>query len=250
MLNYSIFWDIKSGIFSKIATQTYCPAILVEIHGHFFSVYGAVMVYKDGDYHKYVEHFATVSLLYNRHNHYDFHFLQTFYYVEIRSNATSQTAVSFDRSIISFPVFGIERFKYLQLISPLTPVYLANYKTVDQKPLVVKFATTYDVDAHKLLAEHGYAPDFYYSEEISNQLILIEMEYLDQAEFCLLESIPYSLWGRKQDILKEIRNAVNLLNSHNIVHGDLRPSNIFVSKSTCAIKIFDFDFAVSLIGLT
>ncbi|KAL0229331.1 hypothetical protein GEMRC1_013949 [Eukaryota sp. GEM-RC1] len=260
MLNYSIFWDCKSGIFSEIATQTYCPAILVEIRGHFFSVYGAVMVYKDGDYHKYVEHFATVSLLYNRHSHYDLHFfanillrvrdclnkLQDYYNVhvsEIRSNATSQTAVSFDRSIISFPVFGIERFKYLQLISPLTPVYLANYKTVDQKPLVVKFATTYDVEAHKLLAEHGFAPDFYYYEEISNQLTLIEMEYLDPAEFCLLESIPYSLWGRKQDILKEIRNAVNLLNSHNIVHGDLRPSNIFVSKSTCVIKIFDFDFA-------
>ncbi|KAL0229220.1 hypothetical protein GEMRC1_013840 [Eukaryota sp. GEM-RC1] len=257
MLYYSSFWDQTSGIFSEIATQTYCPAILVEIRGHFFSVYGAVMVYKDRDYHKYVEHFATVSLLYNRHNHYDLHFfanillrvrdclntLQDYYNVhvsQIRSNATS--LIPPDPTNISFPVIGNKRIQYQELLSPLSPVYLANYKTDDQKLLVVKFATTYDVDAHKLLAEHGYAADFYYSEEISNQLILIEMEYLDPKKFTSLDSLVNFSVEAKRKVLKEIRNAVNLLNSHSIVHGDLRPSNIFVSKSTCAIKIFDFDF--------
>ncbi|KAL0232548.1 hypothetical protein GEMRC1_011295 [Eukaryota sp. GEM-RC1] len=146
MLNYSSFWARESGLYDKLATRTYCPAILVEIRGHFFSVYGAVMVYKDGDYHKYVEHFATVSLLYNRHNHYDLHFLanillrvrdclnklQDYYDVhvsEIRSDATSLNPP--DPTIISFPVIGINRIQYQELMSPLSPVYLANYKTDD-----------------------------------------------------------------------------------------------------------------------
>ncbi|KAL0232542.1 hypothetical protein GEMRC1_011289 [Eukaryota sp. GEM-RC1] len=69
------------------------------------------------------------------------------------------------------------------------------------------------------------------------------MEYLDPKEFTLLDSLVDSSLEDKTKVLKEIRKAVNLLNSNYIVHGDLRPSNIFVSKSTCEIKIFDFDFA-------
>ncbi|KAL0252234.1 hypothetical protein GEMRC1_001446 [Eukaryota sp. GEM-RC1] len=240
-----------------LAPRCFRPAILAEIKGHFLAIYGAVTVFKDGKYVKYVEHFITISLLYNRQNEFDIHLLANILVLVQRGikdlKETYQSLISkefesqppSDLSITSFPVIGNDRLCYLGLVSAHSAVYWAEYRELQQKPIVVKFARSYDDVIHNRLFDEGLAPELFNCTEVSDQLFMIEMEYLEFKEFELLDCINLTA-EKKQRVFNEVSDAVQFLNENNLVHGDLRSSNIFVSNKTFKIKIFDFDYSGSL----
>ena len=73
----------------------------------------------------------------------------------------------------------------------------------------------------------------------------LQMEYIDGDSIDKYEPFP---WGKDwNDIFAELIAAFEYLESNNILHRDIRPSNIFVDKDE-NVKIIDFGFGKQLDG--
>jgi serine/threonine protein kinase len=114
------------------------------------------------------------------------------------------------------------------------------YKATTDTPgdgLAIKFATTYNAAAHRLLASEGLAPVLHYSgtEDRTGTMFggrsMIIMDFFDSG--ALLGYISVELF-------KQITRAVELLHSRDFVFGDLRPPNILIKDGM--VKLIDFDW--------
>ena len=97
---------------------------------------------------------------------------------------------------------------------------------------------SYHASAHRLLAKHQLAPELHSAgtEEIPPKLYggryMIVMDFVDGED-----------WSNSLSIFSQIRRALNLLHSNNLVHGDLRRPNILVKGGKA--MVIDFDWCSS-----
>lgn len=145
----------------------------------------------------------------------------------------------------------IAEFAYRKSLCPGNrekAIFLA--ETIDKenpKPIVVKFVQSYNADAHRLLAEEKLAPELLYDgtmypdDQPGPEHIMIVME-LAQGED--LESLGGTRLPRS--VFDDIKKAVDLLHSHNLVFGDLREPNVMVLQDSAGdviggAMLIDFD---------
>ncbi len=109
---------------------------------------------------------------------------------------------------------------------------------VETKNVIIKFAETYSVHVHNLLADSNYAPTLLYSTTIGRftAVIMEEVEGVDVKKY--LTENPSSFKSIKTQCLA----VTDILKSNNCVHGDLRHPNILIEGNT-SVKIIDFDWA-------
>ncbi|KAI5121423.1 hypothetical protein M0805_006186 [Coniferiporia weirii] len=134
-----------------------------------------------------------------------------------------------------------ETFSYMTPLAEDHPhklIYKAKHER-SRQPLVVKFVSTYCAQAHRLLAEHQLAPTLHYAgtEDAGAQTYggryMIVMDFVDTAP---------SLDSLSEGQIGQVRRAVDLLHSHNIVFGDLRRPNILITAEKGNVMVIDFDW--------
>lgn len=128
--------------------------------------------------------------------------------------------------------------------------YLAETIEDNPKDIVVKFVTSYGVDAHRKMASTGFAPQLLYYGRIDmtpdtpsyGDLRMVVMEYvygLTLEDALKQRKIP----PRFKD---DLREAFEQLHSAGYVFGDLRQPNVIVTpeeKGKSTAQLVDFDWA-------
>ncbi|KAF9546042.1 hypothetical protein CPC08DRAFT_649161 [Agrocybe pediades] len=104
----------------------------------------------------------------------------------------------------------------------------------DDTKVVVKFAPRYNADAHRHLADAGFAPALHFCEDVVGGLVMVVMEWVDAKPLAF--EIPLT-------VLDKIADAVNILHDKDIVFGDLREQNILYNASSGRLALVDFDWA-------
>ncbi|KAH9973957.1 hypothetical protein BJV74DRAFT_982906 [Russula compacta] len=91
--------------------------------------------------------------------------------------------------------------------------------SIKQPDVVVKFTSSYNEEAHKLLAEHNLAPKLYGCHRVIGNLFMVVMERMKGKNMKAHELTEEPL---KATVFEDITEAVKLLQEHDFVHGDLR----------------------------
>lgn len=88
-----------------------------------------------------------------------------------------------------------------------------------------------------------------YDFDRDRDTVFMTMEFLEGAPLDeLLREHPDGLEAEKADgVLKDISNALIYAHSHNIIHSDFKPGNIYVTKNK-GTKVFDFGIARAVSG--
>ncbi|KAI0704761.1 hypothetical protein C8Q76DRAFT_603626, partial [Earliella scabrosa] len=108
--------------------------------------------------------------------------------------------------------------------------------------VLVKFTPTYCGAAHQLLAASNYAPALLYCGPLYGDDVPVPA----RMQAVVMEIVPHGEveWPyTTEETCQMIRAAVNLLHEHGMVHGDLRPQNVFMDVTAKAVRIIDFDWA-------
>lgn len=111
----------------------------------------------------------------------------------------------------------------------------------DEKKVFVKFCESYHGEAHRALADAGYAPTLFFCERLRGGMMMIVMELVDGKDahqYFLGKSLP-------PDILNQMELAMGILHGRNLVYGDLRRPNILIKtneKGELRALLIDFDW--------
>jgi serine/threonine protein kinase len=154
-------------------------------------------------------------------------------------------------SITAYPVGnGRANFKYVGFLenSPDCITLRARTEAMPPQDVVVKFADRYGERAHRILADHGYAPKLLYcgspqlhKDEPSYQSIfMVVMEYADGNTFAVAKQNMSQ--GSVETVQLAVREALKVLHDHSLVFGDLRPPNVMIA-SDGKVKLIDFNWA-------
>jgi len=112
--------------------------------------------------------------------------------------------------------------------------------TLDSRPVVVKFAESYCVELHELLAAHNMAPKILKVSEAPAFWKIIVMEYLDIIPAC-------SLRHHAQDVSVSVSHILKLMRENQFVHGDFRSTNVLGvlidGKFSGQVFVIDFDWS-------
>ncbi|KAH8091732.1 hypothetical protein BXZ70DRAFT_898781 [Cristinia sonorae] len=150
------------------------------------------------------------------------------------------------------------RFKYLITDDALSRrrCFLALAETEDKtSKLVVKFVDRYGADAHRLLANAGYAPALHYFGTLDGRtpttspdvmksglyigpLRMVVMEYV---EGITLHDAVHDEEDIPANVRQEMADALSILHNAGFVYGDLRSPNVMLTKG--GPKLVDFDWA-------
>ncbi|KAG0707668.1 hypothetical protein DFH29DRAFT_994698 [Suillus ampliporus] len=124
--------------------------------------------------------------------------------------------------------------------SPPALTYLA--ETVEAKPInvLVKFVTRYGEDAHKAMAEAGFAPKILYYGPINialhmpsyGRVRMVVMEYVDGKTAFSASNLPFNFH----------QEFIEYCHGQGFVFGDLRMPNVMVTKNG-KMQLIDFDCA-------
>ncbi|KZT70536.1 hypothetical protein DAEQUDRAFT_689285 [Daedalea quercina L-15889] len=89
--------------------------------------------------------------------------------------------------------------------------------------VVVKFTAEYNAEAHRILADAGLAPALHACVPVCDRLFMVVMDWVEGETLETFkrqgERVPYSVYA-------DVKTAIELLHQHDLVFGDLRPSNI------------------------
>jgi len=106
------------------------------------------------------------------------------------------------------------------------------------RKLVVKFCLTYNFQVHELLAERGFAPKIYSTEELAGGWVMVVMEEIEDAVEWNRET-----HGKKEVLIGQLRQVLDIMGEQKCVHGDLRGPNVLVKENENRISIIDFEWA-------
>jgi hypothetical protein len=108
--------------------------------------------------------------------------------------------------------------------------------------VVVKFTAQYHPEAHRRLADMGFAPLLHACVPVCGGLFMVVMDRVHG-------KLAWDLVQRNElipdEVYEDIRDAITLLHSDNLVFGDLRTPNIMVVPSgsgRCRGMLIDFDW--------
>jgi len=150
--------------------------------------------------------------------------------------------------------------KFIQLLcsSFWRCMYEAVVKIGDQheKTAVIRLGTRYGRWAHEKLEEVGFAPYLYCEDQYHSEYSEIRVAIIEQLDTVAYKSLE-DLEDQKNNmnscqfsdsVLSAAKERIGKLkdflknNNNNIVHGDLRPCNIFINDKG-DVKLLDFEFA-------
>ena len=122
-------------------------------------------------------------------------------------------------------------------------------KSTDQDlgTLCIKFTRRYSEDAHRFLAQLGYAPRLRAVMRLPGGWNMVVMDYSNYKQ--LYESILEMSAELRCAITAKVLEVVQKLHDAGFVHGDLQSSNVLVdcrvstSKDGIKIHLIDFDWA-------
>jgi serine/threonine protein kinase len=139
---------------------------------------------------------------------------------------------------------GLVEFDY---DTPLEPdptcvTFCARTTTGSPKYIVIKFVQCYGEKAHWILAKENLAPRLLYHGKVGvrdeepsyRHLRMVVMEYIDG------KTLDKQRVTRT--VKSQIQHALDVLHQNGLVFGDLRPTNVMVTKNN-EVKLIDFDWA-------
>lgn len=113
----------------------------------------------------------------------------------------------------------------------------------DKKIVVIKKLNDYNAYDNlitlknlKLCADFFVCPIDIFRKE---QKFYFVMEFLQ--DFTTLKKLTHLPINKKKQIVQNIWKCVKVLHHNNIIHSDLKPSNIMVHPKTLSVRIIDFD---------
>ena len=129
--------------------------------------------------------------------------------------------------------FESEEFSYEERLGQDKLVWRAKLTRTGQQ-VVVKFAITYNRDAHNLLASEDLAPKLLHADENPTYAgrSMIVMDFIEGTH-------PFN--GLPKDASNDVERAMSLLHKEGFVFGNLQTSNIMITRDGRA-KIIDFDW--------
>jgi Protein kinase domain/PEGA domain len=153
-----------------------------------------------------------------------------------------------------------ERYRVLRLIGEggIGRVYLAEHlgtgREVALKVLLPEFAGNLQLvdtflEEARTVSRLGHENiiDIYYGGRSSEGYAFLVMEHLKGLDLAdtLAENGPLP-WDRCRGILKQIASALSLVHQHGVLHGDIKPANLFIvndGKRHDFVKVLDFGVA-------
>ncbi|KZP10866.1 hypothetical protein FIBSPDRAFT_757502 [Athelia psychrophila] len=152
---------------------------------------------------------------------------------------TSYTSLTGDKSLQTFVYTGrFSAWDLRRLIFYGKSVGDSN----GEQQLFIKFTRSYSKAAHQCCAQAGYAPTLHGFVELPGGWYMAVMENLAKDTDPMYQFELEAEQRRK--ISKDLRACIDLLHGQEMVHGDLRDSNVLVSKDDALqISLIDFDWA-------
>ncbi|KAF5363522.1 hypothetical protein D9756_000153 [Leucocoprinus leucothites] len=132
-----------------------------------------------------------------------------------------------------------KKFAYLSRLTPDYPNKLLFKAKLDDEHriVVVKFVLKYHAEAHRILADHQLAPALHYAGTEAPVVSMYGGRYMIVMDFVEGEPAVGSLLEHQ---FEKVKQAIQLLHSHNLVFGDLRSPNILTTGKK--VMIIDFDW--------
>jgi hypothetical protein len=135
--------------------------------------------------------------------------------------------------------YGSNKFTYVSRLAPDYPNKLVYKAELDNehRMVVVKFVSTYHAEAHRILANRRLAPTLHYASTDDAEAPKYGGRYMIVMDFVEEESAVSSL---SEGQFEQVKEAVELLHSHDLVFGDLRLPNILITDDTAMLIDFDW----------
>lgn len=171
--------------------------------------------------------------------------LASYYDLNVSRNRTDEGKVSFEPSINAYldQSGRLVSFKYISKMeaSPACVAFLAETLGEEPRQIVVRFVERYCPDAHTLLAAADMAPALYYYGKVGVQdgdpsysdFKMVITEYIER-------SVAYDDQAFSDSIVDRTKYALQILHDNGYVYGDLRRSNILVTKEE-QVKLVNFE---------
>lgn len=109
----------------------------------------------------------------------------------------------------------------------------------NDRPVLIKFCQAYHGNAHRIVAEAGYAPQLLFCERLQGGVMMVIMERVDGRDafhhFGSTKAIP-------SDLLDDVKAAIFILHEANLVFGDMRRPNILIKKEIDRLRALLIDF--------
>lgn len=106
--------------------------------------------------------------------------------------------------------------------------------------LLVKFTDQYNQQAHTLAADANLAPKLYCVQDVAGMKMVV-MEFLEDSRPWPLVK-PKNVATIRATLCAELDRFLDLIDNANLVHGDLRRTNVHVMNND-RLCILDFDWA-------
>ncbi|CAE6506478.1 unnamed protein product [Rhizoctonia solani] len=257
--SFARYWSEEK--MTKIRRATRCPTFIISIAGPWLCISGAV--YLD----RVVVQPLTDYMWLGRHPQQDHHLLRMTRVFEAIFRAVSELKTYYTPFILPDAHHPIERdriYPYVQSVQGSKGTINFKYKgvlggsdvvrplfeaiTEDGKPIVVKFTQFYNFEAHKLLAEKGLAPKLLSlnAQPISAGLVMIVMELFGTSLDTYLDPAGPGLdQSARAHIESDVKMALDLLHTQNLVFGDLRSPNVLVEQDPNGLfhaQLVDFEW--------
>ncbi len=135
--------------------------------------------------------------------------------------------------------------KYLQSIPNYSRYFLINDVSLC-KPTLTKTDVTSFKTHCKNLAKHNITRNNIFKSETLNKMLSLNLphggipvdDYMDNIEF-------YAQYSHLHEILVELlQKGIRPMNSHNVYHCDIKPSNILISADLSRVTIIDWGLAI------
>ncbi|KAG6894623.1 hypothetical protein C0992_005366 [Termitomyces sp. T32_za158] len=241
-LAYRKYWAKQTAI----RKLSHCPSIILAIAGPWMCVLGAIYLEKavvqpltnyiwlGGNVYDDEEQLLMTARLFGALKT-AISSLRTYY----RGIAKRTREPNLQAEVSEFPFiteYDSTKFTYVSRLA--SDYYLGKLlyeaKLDDGRRVVVKFASRYHAEAHRLLAERGLAPKLHHSSTEGGSLYggryMVVMDFFEG-------KMPHTL---SEGQFNRVKEAIDLLHSHGIVFGDLRILNVLAKGED--VVLIDFDW--------
>ncbi|KEP52305.1 kinase domain protein [Rhizoctonia solani 123E] len=254
--SYARYWSQLE--MTELRRATRCPTFIISIAGPWMCVSGAVYLDRVviqpltdyvwlGNHPQQNRHLVRVTRLFMAISR-AVSFLKEYYTPLIKPNAHLSVERYRDSPCIT-SLAGAINFTYIRRLGDpgiIRPIFEAI--TEDGRPIVVKFAQVYNLEAHKLLASQSLAPQLLSLEvePVGGGLAMVVMELTGTSLDNYLDPTGPGLEpSARAQICKDVETALDLLHANNLVFGDLRPPNVLVVQGNNGLlrgRLVDFEW--------